>query len=116
MIFRICEGKDSANQKYYKKETCLFLRLKRKGCNLSDCIPSLYFLSGNLCFCIFGRNNRNESSVFFTYFELYSSVYQGEKSVVFTHTDVVTRMEFSTSLTNDDVTCLASFATKYLNA
>ena len=77
---------------------------------------ALFFLSGNLCFCAFSGNNRNRTSVCSTYFELYSSVYQSEKSVVFTHTDVFTRMEFSTSLTNDDVTCLASFATKYLNA
>ena len=41
---------------------------------------------------------------------------KAKKSVVFSHTDVITRVEFSTSLTNDDVTCFASFATKYLNA
>ena len=62
------------------------------------------------------RNNRNISSVFFAYLETNCTIYQSEKSVVFTHSDVFTRMEFSTSLTNDDVACFASFATKYLNA
>lgn len=75
-----------------------------------------YFLYGNLCFCVFNRDNRHRTFVCLTYFELYSSVYQSEKSVVLAHTDVFTRVEFSTSLTNDDVTCFASFATKYLNA
>ena len=82
-------------------------------------IASLLFLflySKNLCFCTFCRNNRNVTSVFATYFELYCSIYQGVESVVTTHADVVTRVEFCTSLTNDDVACLASLATEYLNA
>ena len=71
------------------------------------------YVCGNLCF---SGDYRYITSVFSTYFELYSSVYQGVKRVVTTHTDVVTRVEFSTSLTHDDVACLASFATKNLNA
>ena len=80
---------------------------------MTDCIPLSYTCSVNLSF---SGDYRNVTSVFSTYFELYSSVYQGVKSVVAAHTDVVTRVEFSTSLTNDDVACLASFATKNLNA
>ena len=69
-----------------------------------------------LCFCLFSRNYRHVTSFFAAYFECYGSVYQGVESVVTTHTDVVARVEFCTSLTNDDVACLASFATEYLNA
>lgn len=81
-----------------------------------DCTPCLYVVGKLLCFCAFSRDNRYIASVFATYFELYSSVYQGVESVVTAHADVVARMEFCTSLTNDDVACLASFATEYLNA
>ena len=70
----------------------------------------------NLCFCAFCRNDRYVTSVFTGNLELYCSVYQGVESVVAAHTDVLARMEFCTSLTNDDVACLASFATEYLNA
>ncbi len=85
-----------------------FFRLHPSGLFLLCC--------KNLCFCAFCRNYRYVASVFATYLELYCSVYQGVESVVTTHTDVLARMEFCTSLTNDDVACLASFATEYLNA
>lgn len=75
-----------------------------------------FLCSKYLCFCSLSRNNRHVTSVFATYLELYCSVYQGVESVITAHTDVVARVEFCTSLTNDDVACLTSFATEYLNA
>ena len=89
---------------------------KRKG----YCVRQYPFLhlyeAKNLCFCAFCRNDRHVTFVFAAYFELYGSIYQGVESVVATHTYVFTRMELCTSLTNDDVACLAGFATEYLNA
>lgn len=86
-------------------------------------ICSLFFYlcfykeNAGLCFCLrFCRDDRYVTSVFTTYFELYSSIYQGVKSVVAAHPDVLTRMELCTSLTNDDVACLANFTTEFLNA
>lgn len=64
----------------------------------------------------FCRNYRNISLIFTTYLECYSTIYQCKQSVVRTHTDVFTRMELSTSLTNDDVTSLTRLSTKNLNA
>lgn len=67
--------------------------------------------SGSLC-----RNYRNCALVFSTGFENNGTIYQGVQSVVATHTDVFTGVELSTSLTNDDIACLASLTTENLNA
>lgn len=69
-----------------------------------------------LCFCCFSGDYRYETSVFPTYLELYSSVNEGIQGVVAAHADVFTRVEFSTSLTNDDVAGFAGFATEDFNA
>ena len=70
-----------------------------------------------LCFCFrFCRNYRYVALVFATYLELYCSVYQGVEGVVAAHADVAARVELCTSLTNDDVACLASLTAEYLHA
>ena len=75
------------------------------------------YVGKNLCFCAFCcGNDRYVTSVFAAYLELYSSIYQGVESVVATHADVLARVEFCTSLTNDDVACFAGLTTEYLNA
>ncbi len=76
--------------------------------------PFLYrFYVTGLCFN--SRDYRNNSLVFTTNLEVNCTIYQSEKSVVLTHTDVVTRVEFSTSLTNDDVTGFTYLTTVNLN-
>ena len=80
-------------------------------------LPFLFLGYAVLCFCFcLCRDDGHVASVFAGYFELYSSVYQGVQSVVTTHADVFARMELGTSLTDDDVACLASFTAEYFNA
>lgn len=67
-----------------------------------------------LCFCCFSGDYRYETSVFPTYLELYGSVNEGIQGVVAAHTDVFARVEFSTSLTNDDVARLYSLISEFL--
>ena len=70
-----------------------------------------------LCLSIgFCRNDRNITSVLAAHLELYCTVYQGVESVVAAHADVLARVKLCASLTNDDVACLADFATEYLDA
>ena len=66
--------------------------------------------------CFSERNYRNVALVFATFLETYSTVYQCVKSVVTTHTYIVTWVMNCSSLTNNDVTSFASFATEYLYA
>lgn len=60
--------------------------------------------------------NRNVTSVLTSSLEAYNSVLERVKRVVAAHSHVLTGIELCTSLTYDDVTCLASLAAKYLNA
>ncbi len=70
----------------------------------------------DLCFCYhFSGDDRYIASVFPTYLELYSSVNQGIQRMVTAHADVFTRVEFCTSLTYDDIACLASLTTENLH-
>ena len=55
-------------------------------------------------------------TAFFTCCEDYYTINKSEQCVVFTHTDVVSWVEFSTSLTYDDVTSFASCTTEYFYA
>jgi len=69
--------------------------------------------SANLCF---SWDYRNIASVKTAPLEYYGTIYQCIQSVVTTHTYVSRRIVNCTSLTNDDIACLASLTTKNLNA
>ena len=48
--------------------------------------------------------------------ERYNTVNESEQSMIFTHTYVLTRIVYSTTLANDDVTSYAVLTTPNLNA
>ena len=80
-------------------------------------LPFLCY-DNNLCFCFrFNRNNASVLTSFVaTFLESYYTVYQCVKSVIATHTYILTRVVNCTTLTNDYVTSDASLTTKNLNA
>lgn len=67
----------------------------------------LYCLSLSLC-----RNYRD--SVLNTLLELNDTIGEGEKGVILATTNIGTRMNVSTTLTNNDLTSLNSLTTKNL--
>ena len=60
-------------------------------------------------------NNRNVRLVVSLLAEAYSTVDESVKSVILTHSDVQTWIVYSTSLTNEDVTCLYNLTAKFLD-
>ena len=78
----------------------------------------LYKWTNRLCFyrCLFNRENRHVTSFFTSHFKFYSTVYQGIECVITSHTDVLARVELSSSLTNDDIACFADLTTEYFHA
>ena len=60
--------------------------------------------------------NVDELSAFLTGGEYYNAINKSEESVVFTHAYVQTGMMLSTTLTLDDVACLAVRTPKDLDA
>lgn len=74
----------------------------------------MILLEDRLCFG--GGHYRNVAFAFATLLETYCTIYQCIESVVRTHAYVVARVVNCTSLTNDDIACLASLTTKDLHA
>ena len=65
--------------------------------------------------CLSRRNNTNSTAVETTFLELYGSINQSIKRVVFAHTNVSSGIVTCAALTNDDVACHALLATENLN-
>lgn len=60
--------------------------------------------------------NGNERTVVFAFAEYHRTVYQCKQRVVFTHSNIVTRMVNCASLANQDITGFGYLTTKYFNA
>ena len=79
---------------------------------------ALYFLVSNSCVCALSISffYRNHATVALTAVEANNTVNKGEESVILTHAYVLTRIVYSTALTNDDVTSNAGLTAPNLNA
>ena len=61
------------------------------------------------------RDHRDVRFVISLLTEADSTVYERVKSVIFTHSHIQTWVVYSTSLTNEDVTCLYYLITEFLD-
>lgn len=61
-----------------------------------------------------GRNDRHVRSVFVGSLEFDDTVTEGEKGMVFTHTDILARVVDGASLADDDVASLGKLTTEDL--
>ena len=73
-------------------------------------------MAGFKLFCFGVWFNRYCFTVTQTTFELYNARNFCKQSVIFTHTNIQTRMHRSATLTNDDITWDNAAATRFFNA